>query len=475
MIGGALFLAILVFLQLRAPRTFSRSDPIPANTQAGGAAKPEKSSSRGNNSPALPAKTNPVPTAALVQPDDSLAALNAFSTWAEQFHAGNSSASDARGALDVFVATDFEHGRTRANREAQVGGKSYQTFVYGRRLSQVSQSHIPLHGIALDGKLALQTDPVRILDSEEAGALEKERGQPVEKICGVSGNSADSRNQPVATDIGGEIKFFCGVDHARLVNERLTLAESGADGGSAELATAANDAWTHGPKTVLYMRVNFPDDLTEPISEAAAYNVMDGVNDFCTEGSYDLTSLSPTVTPLMTLPNTKWWYSTAGPGALINDAREAARHVGVETAKYDLDIVAFTTVPDYDFGGLAAVHGKSVWLQSTGVGVTAHELGHNYGLWHANLWDATLNASMVGPGTNLEYGNIYDTMGLAGAGSYQFNAAHKSKLDWLKADAVQIIASNGVYRIYPFDVPDWTRVDGRSYAAAVPKDFMRYY
>src|ERR1035441_4977454 len=74
-----------------------------------------------------------------------------------------------------------------------------------------------------------------------------------------------------------------------------------------------------------------------------------------------------------------------------------------------------------------------------------------------------------------EYGNIYDTMGLAGAGSYQFNAAHKSKLDWLKADAVQIIASNGVYRIYPFDVPDWTRVDGRSYAAAVPKDFMRYY
>ena len=524
MIGGALFLAILVFLQLRAPRTFSRSDPIPANTQAGGAAKPEKSSSRGNNSPALPAKTNPVPTAALVQPDDSLAALNAFSTWAEQFQAGNSSASvargealawkrreamlnlietnpekalalavpyrwrfalpvnvtryfeqwvDGRGALDVFVATDFEHGRTRANREAQVGGKSYQTFVYGRRLSQVSQSHIPLHGIALDGKLALQTDPVRILDSEEAGALEKERGQPVEKICGVSGNSADSRNQPVATDIGGEIKFFCGVDHARLVNERLTLAESGADGGSAELATAANDAWTHGPKTVLYMRVNFPDDLTEPISEAAAYNVMDGVNDFYTEGSYDLTSLSPTVTPLMTLPNTKWWYSTAGPGALINDAREAARHVGFETANYDLDIVAFTTVPDYDFGGLAAVHGKSVWLQSTGVGVTAHELGHNYGLWHANLWDTSTNFSVIGPGTNLEYGNIFDTMGDATAGNNQFNATHKNILDWLPDTAVQNVTSNGVYRIFAFDTP--SRVNGLFYAAKVRKDFQRDY
>ena len=380
---------------------------------------------------------------------------------------------DGRGALDVFVATDFAQGKTRVHREVQIGGRSYQAFTYGRRVTQTSQTQIPLHGIALAGKLALHTDPVRVLDSAEADALIRERGQPADKICGVSGESAESRREPVAADIGGEVKFFCRVDHARMVNRQLTLAESGGPGGISALATAANDAWTHGPKTVLYMRVNFPDDLTEPISEAAAYNVMDSVNDFYTEGSYDLTSLSSTVTPLMTLPNTKWWYSTAGPGALISAARAVARQAGYETANYDLDIVAFTSVPDYDFGGLAAVHGKSVWLQSTGVGVTAHELGHNYGLWHANLWDTRTNFSVIGSGTNWEYGNIFDTMGPAAGGNSQFNATHKNILDWLPDTAVRDVTSNGVYRIFAFDVA--SRENGLLYAAKVRKDFQRDY
>ncbi|HEU0039134.1 MAG TPA: hypothetical protein VFR76_07665, partial [Verrucomicrobiae bacterium] len=344
---------------------------------------------------------------------------------------------DGRGALDVFVATDFEQGKTSTHREAQISGKSYQVFSYGRRQAESSQTNIPLHGPALDGKMALLADSIRILEPDEAAALEKERGaQPAEQICGVSGQPAQSRNQPVAADIGGEIKHFCGVDHAWLVNQRMVLAESGGSGSNTRAATTVNDAWTHGPKNLLYLRVNFPDDLTEPISEAQAYDVMDDVNAFYTEGSYNLTSLMPTVTPLMTLPQTKAWYSTVGPGALINDAREAARHAGFETANYNLDIVAFTAVPNYNFGGLAAVHGKSVWLQSTGVGVTCHELGHNYGLWHANLWNAITNSSSIGPGTNWEYGNIFDTMGPAAGGNAQFNAMHKNILDWLPAPAV---------------------------------------
>jgi hypothetical protein len=476
--------------------------------------------------PAQPSLTslNPLSATASVKADDSLVALAAFSNWAEQFLSNSPSASvargealawkrreamlelietnpekalaqaapfgwrstlpanvtryfeqwvDGRGALNVTVATDFERGHVTVQREVQIGGKNYQAFVYGRRARQASQTQIPLHGIALDGKMAVQTDPVRLLASDEAAALEKERGQPMDKICGVSGRPADYRHQLVNADVGGEIKYFCGVDHARLVNQRLILAEAGGSGTSAALATAANDAWTHGPKTVLYLRVNFPDDLTEPISEAGAYDVMDGVNDFYTEGSYDLTSLSPTVTPLMTLPETKGWYSTAGPGALLTAARAAARKAGYETANYDLDIVCHTAVPDFDWGGLAAVHGKALWLQSPGVGVTCHELGHNYGLWHANFWDTTNTFSIVGTGTNLEYGNIYDTMGRAGAGKYQFNATHKNILDWLPDSTVHNVTSNGVYRIFPFDVP--SRVNGRFYAARVNKDFRRDY
>jgi hypothetical protein len=520
---SALALAILALLcrraplQSAAPTQWLSAPPSPKATTAAAASAPGPGRK-------LPPSviTNPVPSAMMgaAEPEGPLADFTAFAKWAEQFVAGNASASsargqalawkrrqamlelietdpgkalsltvpfgwrsalpasvtryfeqwvDGRGSLDVLVGTDFERGKVTVYREAQIGQKRYKAFVYGARKSQVSQTRTPLHGIALDDKLALQSDPLRILGAAEAEALEKERGKAADQICGVSGLQADVRQQRVAAEIGGEVRYFCGPDHARLVNDQWLAAAGGSGAGAGPFAASGGSDWTHGPKTLLYMRVNFPDDLTEPISEAGAYKVMDGVNDYYTEGSYNMTAITATVTPLMTLPNTKPWYSTAGPGALLSDAREAARHAGFETGNYDRDIACFTTVPTYTFGGLAFVGGKGVWLQSTGVGVTSHELGHNYGLWHANFWNAT--NSIIGPGTNYEYGNIFDTMGSGGVA--QFNAVHKNILNWLPDTAVHNVTSNGVYRIYTYDVP--TRVEGRFYAAKVKKDFERDY
>jgi len=376
---------------------------------------------------------------------------------------------DGRGSFEVAVATDFHKRTSTVFREVVIKGKRYKAFVHGPRVSQLSQKDVPHHGIEVDGKVALANEAVRVLEPEEAAALEAERGVVPEQICGVSGQPSNYRKQQVAGEIGGEVRYFCGVDHIKLLNQR-PLAASGGIGGSGNVPSAADNNWTHGLKTVLYMRVNFPDDLTEPISEADAYNVMNGVNDFYTTGSYDLTALTATVTPLLTLPQPKTYYSYAGTSALLSDARETARRAGFDTDNYDRDIVAFTAVRGYDFGGLAYVYGKGVWLQSTGVGVTAHELGHNYGLWHANAWDTT-NLTVIGYGTNLEYGNIYDTMGSGGVA--QFNAMHKNILDWIKDTDVQIASSNGVYRVFPFDVP--SRVEGRSYGTIVRKDGLRDY
>ena len=386
---------------------------------------------------------------------------------------------DGRGDYYVAMGTDFKTASTTVYRTVTLGGTNYQAYVYGRRLAESCQTGIPLHGIALDGKMAVLSTPLRQLGAAEALALARQHGRPLPAVCSVSGEAITASSQAVYAESGGGVLAFCGTNHYNLVNRKWTLAESGgtaADGGDSTggISTTVSDAWTHGVKTVLYMRVNFPDDLTEPISEADAYAVMDSVNTFYTTVSYDLTALDTTVAPLVTVPQTKAYYS-ADPGLLLADARTATKQAGYDTANYDRDIVAFTAVPDYNFGGLAAVGGKGLWLQSMGAGVTAHELGHNYGLSHANFWDATTNASMVGPGTNLEYGNIFDTMGLADGGIYQFNPAHKYKLDWLTADAIQTIASNGVYRLYPFDVPASSRVPGRMYAATVQKDSLRYY
>ncbi len=392
---------------------------------------------------------------------------------------------DGRGALDVAVAEAFEHSQERMFRWARVNGQKYEAFVYGRRLRSGCQTQIPLHGIVLDGKMAVSAEPIRLLGAEEADALATARGQTLSRTCGVCGAAANPGQQGVVADIGGELACFCGSEHAQLVAKHWVVAEDGGGGVSPLAVTgqsAGNDSWTHGEKPVLYMRLNFPDDLTEPVSEASAYNQMVGVNAFYAEGSYDQTWLTATVTPVLTLPQIKAWYSTAGAGALLDDARAAAFLAGYDTANYERDIACFTSVPGDSFSGwsgLAYVHGKGLWLQSAAggalVGVTAHELGHNYGLLHANFWDTSINNLTlgIGLGTNTEYGNIYDTMGAASAGNNQFNAMFKNFLDWLPNTVVANASTNGVYRIYPFDVP--SRVPGRFYAATIRKDYQRDY
>ena len=388
---------------------------------------------------------------------------------------------DGRGNLSVAVGTDFALGTTTIYRTVELGGSNYQAFVYGRRLGQSCRNQIPLHGISLAGKLAVASEPMRVLTRAEAEAVSRRHGQALGTTCCVSGDPVDSRGQAVYAESGGGVLCFSGTNYYNLVNQKWVLAEDGDNPPGGGGGGPVNDAWTHGTKTVLFMRVNFPDDLSEPISEADAYSAMDTVNTFYTTVSYDLTALDTTVAPVVTLPQTKAYYA-GSVSLLLADARAATMQAGYDTANYDRDICCLNFIPGPNYSawsGLAFVGGKGLWLQTAqgggSPGVMAHELGHNYGLMHANFWNATTNFSAMGPGTNLEYGNPYDTMGAAGAGIYQFDAPHKNALDWLKADAVQYVSTNGVYRIYPFDVPASARVPGRMYAAVVQKDALRYY
>ena len=63
--------------------------------------------------------------------------------------------------------------------------------------------------------------------------------------------------------------------------------------------------------------------------------------------------------------------------------------------------------------------------------MTAHELGHNYGLLHAHSWDC--GTSVLGSScSRSEYGDPFDTMG---GGLRQFSAYDKWSLAWLGAGA----------------------------------------
>jgi hypothetical protein len=457
-------------------------------------------------------------TSSTVAPTNPASPFEAFATWAEERLAGRSVINDAQGealawnrreamlelierdparalsqavpfhwrrSLPTNIARHFEQwidGRgdyvvalaesVTAHEEVvyrwiEINQQHYRAFAYGPMKEWSCRSNTPLHGIALADKIALLPEAIRFLGEDEAQVLERARGHRAADKCALCDQQVAAGKQ--IGEVGGETRAFCTEEHAQLASASLVLA---ADSGSmAVLAAGGSSAWTQGRKDLLYIRVNFPDDLTEPNSETAAYSTMDAVNAYYVENSYNQNWYDTTVTPLLTVPQVKAWYATAGPGALLDDARTVARKAGYDTDNYDRDIVSHTTVPTFDWGGLGAVGGKGTWLQNYGLVVTAHELGHNQGLPHANFWNPDPpDTSIYGTGTNIEYGNVFDVMGSGGS---HFGAMFKHNLDWLPATAIHTVSTNGVYRIYPFDAA--LRTSGRFYAANVRKDFERDY
>ena len=369
-----------------------------------------------------------------------------------------------RGFYGVMIMDDLENGRHEVRREVVLQGKRYDAYVYGQRVNQSTRSNMALYGIALGQALAVHESSVRLLQPEEIPA------DAVNQACPVSARAAGTYGTPVYADVAGQIESFCGPYHAGLLDKQLAAEGAGGEGSSE--ATTAQDSWSQGTKTCLFMRVAFPDDPAEPITEDGAYAVMDGVNQWFVENSYQTTAIIPTVTRLLMLPQRKEWYGVQGTGRLLADAREMARRSGYESDNYHFDVVRHIPVPGFNFNGLGYVRGKGVWLQSSSVGLACHELGHNYGLWHANSWNAS-GDSVIGPGYHVEYGNSFDTMGAANAGIYQFNVFSKNLLDWLPDSFVQSAPTSGVYRLYTYDVPGL--IAGQKYALKMRKDYDRNY
>jgi hypothetical protein len=141
------------------------------------------------------------------------------------------------------------------------------------------------------------------------------------------------------------------------------------------------------------------------------------------------------MTRTLRMPKTSAAYGALDAAVLRTDARAAATAAGFTLNSYQFDLICFTSVPNYSWAGLGYVGAPGSWIQgsfdSSG-GVSVHELGHNFGLNHANFWD-TAGANAIGrTGTDVEYGDSFDTMGNASAGRRHFNVRNKAALDWLR-------------------------------------------
>ncbi|HWB02830.1 MAG TPA: Calx-beta domain-containing protein [Verrucomicrobiales bacterium] len=354
------------------------------------------------------------------------------------------------------------------------GGKRYQASVYGRRVRQRTTENTLIFGVALDGVLALHEDPLRPLEPGERLRTE----EPVYNTCPVSGESVPAVSEEItpqspAVEIGGEVHLLCSGGHIHALRDRL-IAEEGGTGGPSKPPGAIPAPWSTGPKSVLYMRVTFPGQYTDPQPEKDAYDMMAQVNDFLMENSHFQVYLLTTVTPLLMMPKPEAWYAAndmEDSDNVLADARAAARAAGFDYSSYDLDAVRYNGASG-GFNGQAFVGGRGAWLKTNSAGVACHEFGHNLGLWHANSWN-TGGDSVIGSGLNSEYGNTFDTMGSANAGNHWFNAGHQHQLHWIPDENTTRVIRSGVYRIHQFDQG---RIDpANRYLLTVRKDAQRDY
>jgi hypothetical protein len=301
-----------------------------------------------------------------------------------------------------------------------------------------------------------------VLEPEEAAEATQWKAQAV---CPVSGRSIADSPDAVPVEVGGEIRYLCGANHVKPLNDELIAAEGGGPTGGDGGGDPEPSTWTEGRKKLIIIRVDFPD-LGLTFTDASATSMVNNLNNFYTEMSFgrtgfELVGSGSDITPIFRMSNPASYYGTNDYyNQLRSEARAAATAAGYNLGNYNLDVICLGPVPGFGWAGLAYVGAAGAWLRNSfGTGVGGHELGHNYGLNHANYWD-TGGKSINGPGTTVEYGDSFDTMGSASAGANHFSSRYKTYLNWLVTNETLHVQTSGTYRISALDNTNSTGVRG---------------
>lgn len=397
-------------------------------------------------------------------------------------------------------------------RSALIAGEEFRAYVYGRREKVATLTSATMVGIAVDAALAVSESPLRVLESGEQAA-----GRVVNSLCEETGIAPPVAPEaplnvamPVAVEIAGAVRVCCahmsvGALEAGLIAGEVAADTSAGDNlpGTSGVTSRPSQAWTHGVKKVLIIRVDFSDfpgvpvypySPNAPLTDdyiVTLFNQAQGLRAYYEAGSYGKSSVqiaatvagdSPDVTPVFRMPQTGSAYALGALNSTLHtDARAAAQAAGINVESYDRIGVVFpnlgtSNVPNskITYGGLGNIIGKNFWVNGFyDFRVVGHEIGHNYGLSHSNLWQVSDGNPISPNGTTDEYGDIFDLMGEGDFFENDFSHWNKSLLQWIPDSAVTVVQSPGTYRVYRFDAAAANLANAR--ALKLVRDTTRDY
>ena len=209
---------------------------------------------------------------------------------------------------------------------------------------------------------------------------------------------------------------------------------------------------TFGEQKVLVLLVNFQDKATQPWTTTQVRDIVfNSVNNFYRESSYGQTWLAGDVFGWYTLPLSS---ATCDQNAIATYARQAATAAGINLSAYTRQVYAFPSLScGWTGWGTYGGNPSQAWINgSMTVRTVGHELGHNFGIYHARALDC--GSDVVGPNCSIiEYGDSWDILGQAGVVAHS-HAAQKERLGWLGygiSPGLTIVESSGTYWLDPYE------------------------
>jgi autotransporter-associated beta strand protein len=361
-----------------------------------------------------------------------------------------------------------------------------RVFTYGNRAEVMTKQKLSVHGIAIDGVMAMWDEPLREWSPEEVAdhGYTGRVAQLGKRLLAVDSDealkSARHRLRETEEMLGPTaLPAYRDLALGHIDGMFPIAMQNGGGSNDDDLPPIAYSPATEGAKIMLYIRARFADEApaSEPLALATAQTRQAGAENFWLENSYGKTTLTTTYTTTVTLPSNASAY-VGNFNTLLVDARQAA--VAANPAwnhnNFDFYTVITTGSPGtFGYTGVAQLNGPGSHLLAnfTTIRTASHEFGHNLGLNHSEYW-LTDSQSPIGndsiPGgyagdnpddERIEYGHKFAIMGsqdFSGdfeTGRAHYSASDKNRLDWLdQADGdVANTTTSGTIRLYRHDVP----------------------